>query len=304
MTTTLIAAVVVGLLAPVLRGLMWGVPFSLLSIGMVIASFVGSVLTALVIGAAASVVLRFTSLTPGEMDTLSGIIAGLGALVLLWSSARRMREVRGLSLLCQRLAEEDARSVALQSLRRLLDRAARRDRGRHAGLVLMATGPLTQSSHWSEAREQLAAIDDSALEPTQAMLRNQALATCHLHFDDTEAARLAIEKISRPAEDSIEVWLVAMEALLLAVTGNSEAAGAKLRDQDTEDNPSLEASHRLVRAHILAAEGRHVQAREELDWLLRAAGRTGLERVLKPRGPATELAQSMLAEHATATPQA
>ncbi len=294
MTTTLIAALVVGLLAPVVRALAWGVPFGLLSISTVLVSFAGSALTVLLIGATAGLLLRVTALTTDQADRIAGGIGALGGFVLLLSSARRMRHVRGLSVLCQRLAEEDARPSALRALGRLLDGVRKSDTDRHAALVLMATGPLTQASLWEEARAGLLSIDEQRLAPAQSVLRNQALATCQLQFDELDAAWDAIGNIPRPAEPTIEVWLVAMEALLLAVRGESEGAQAKLRGQDTSDNPSLEASHRLVRAHILAGRGQRDAALDELKALREAAGHAGLERVLHPDGPASVLARALI----------
>ncbi|MEM9731623.1 MAG: hypothetical protein AAF997_23815 [Myxococcota bacterium] len=296
MATTLIAALVVGLLAPVVRGFLWGVPPMLLSPAMMVTSFFGSALTVLVIGAACSVVLRATDFSPYTIDLDSGIFAGLAGVALLLNSERRMRDVRGLSVLCQRLADPDARPQALRALGRILDRARQKDLGRHAALALMATGPLTQASLWEEARTHLLSVDESALDEAQAVLRNQALATCQLQFDDTEGALDAIGKIRRPAEPSIEVWLVAMEALVEAVTGNPDAAARKLGGQDTSDNPSLKASHQLVRAHILAARGDEAGAKAELASLQQTAGRAGVERVLRPAGPASQLAKTLLAE--------
>jgi len=294
MTTTLIAALVVGLLAPVVRALAWGVPFGLLSISTVLVSFAGSALTVLLIGATAAFLLQVTTLTPDQVDMMAGVIGALGGFVLLLSSARRMRYVRGLSVLCQRLAEDDAQPSALLALGRLLDRVKRSDADRHIALVLMATGPLTQASLWEEARAGLSSIDEQSLTPAQSVLRNQALATCQLQFDELDAARDAIGNIPRPAEPSIEVWLVAMEALLLAVRGESEAAQAKLRGQDTSDNPSLEASHRLVRAHILAGQDQRDAALGELKALRQVAGSAGLERALRPNGPASGLARELI----------
>jgi hypothetical protein len=294
MTTTLIAALVVGLLAPVVRGLAWGVPFRLLSISTVLVSFAGSTLTVLLIGATAEFLLRAAELTPDQADRVAGGIGALGGFVLLLSSARRMRHVRGLSILCQRLGEEDAQPTALRALGRLLDRVKRSDTGQHIGLVLMATGPLTQASLWEVARARLSSIEEQSLTPAQSILRNQALATCQLQFGELDAAQNTIGSIPRPAEPSIEVWLVAMEALLLAVRGELEAAEAKLRGQDTSDNPALGASHRLVRAHILAGHDQPEAALVELKALRQAAGRAGLERALHPDGPASALARELI----------
>ena len=296
MTLTLIVAVLVGLAAPVIRGWIWGVPFSLLSIAMVLRSFVGSALTVVVVGVATFFALRATSVPQGQIDRLASLIGGGGGLLLLLSSARRFRHVRGLSVLCQRVQEEDARPSATVALDRLLGRVRRKDEQRYIALVLMATGPLTQAGMWGEARERLRGLDDEALTEPQAVLRNQALATCELQFDDVDAAQRAIDRIQRPTEDSIEVWLVAMEALVMAVRGQSSKALAHLGAQDVADNPSLRASHRLVHAHILAGQDDEEAALEELRSLQRETGTAGLQRVRLPRGPASPLAERVLDE--------
>lgn len=294
MTPTLIAAVLVGLLAPLLRTLAWGVPFGLLSIATVLRSFIGSALTVLVIGAVALFVLRVSDVSPSNAETVAGATGGIVGLGLLLSSVRRMRYVRGLSVLCQRLHEEDAQPAAFAALSRLLDRARRNAPMEHVPLVLMAIGPLTQAGMWDEARRLLRSLDESELSEPESVLRNQALATCELQFDDAEAAQVAIDRIRRPTEPSIEVWLVAMEGLLMAVRGESERALAHLGAEDTSENPALRASHRLVHAHIYAARGDEEAALRELQVLREEAGRTGLERVLRPSGPATPLAQRLL----------
>ena len=294
MVPVLIAATFVGLLAPLVRSAVWGVPFSLLSIATVLRSFVGSALTVIVVGTTALLALRASSLPSVQIDLLAGTIGALVGIGLLFSAVQRMRDVRGLSILCQRLQEDDARATAGAALHRLLGRARTRDPQRHVALVLMATGPLTQAGMWAEAADLLRGLDDDALTESQSVLRNQALATCELQFDDVEAAQRAIDRIPRPTEGSIEVWLVAMEALLMAVRGESERALGLLGAQDTKDNPSLRASHRLVHAHILAARGDEEAAKDELQTLREEAGRAGLERVIRPQGPATPLAQRLL----------
>ena len=296
MTLTFIVAALVGLAAPVIRGWIWGVPFSLLSIAAVLRSFVGSALTVLLIGTASFFALRATSMTADQVNLLSGLLGGAVGLLLLLNSARRLRQVRGLSILCQRLQEEDARPTATAALGRLLDKVRAGDPQRYIALVLMATGPLTQAGMWGEARERLRSLDDAVLSEPQAVLRNQALATCELQFDDVDAAQRAIDRIHRPTESSIEVWLVAMEALLMALRGEGERALAHLGGQDVEDNPSLRASHRLVHAHVLAERGETEAALDELRALQQEAGRAGLERVTLPSGPASPLAEQLLSE--------
>lgn len=296
MTTTLLAALLIGLMAPVVRGLSWGVPFGLLSIATVLRSFLGSALTVLVIGTVFFFVLRATDVPSEQTDVLAGAIGGALGLGLLLSASRRLRDLRGLSVLCQRLQEEDARPIAAAALEKLLDRARRQNPKRYVGLVLMATGPLTQAGMWIEARDRLRSLDDTALDEPASVLRNQALAACELQLDDIEAAQHAIERIRRPTEPSIEVWLVAMEALLMAVRGETERALAHLGAEDASDNPSLRASHRLVHAHIYAAREDEEAAARELELLREEAGPAGLQRMLRPAGPATPLARRLLDE--------
>jgi len=298
MALILIAALLVGLAAPVVRSWIWGVPFGLLSIATVLRSCAGSALTVLAIGVTALFALRATPMSEAQINRVAGLIGAFVGLLLVFVSARRLRQVRGLSILCHRLREHDAQPAAAAALDRLLDRVRRQDERRYIALVLMATGPLTQAGMWTKARGRLRSLDAQTLSASQAVLRNQALATCELHFNDVDAAQRAIDEIERPTEGAIEVWLVAMEALLMAVGGQSERALAHLGGQDVDDDPSLRASHRLVHAHILAQRGDTEAALEELKCLRREAGRAGLERVIRPRGPASPLAEQLLNEAA------
>ena len=94
MTLTLIVAGLVGLLAPVIRGWIWGVPFSLLSIAAVLRSFVGSALTVLVVGITSFFVLRATSIPQAQVNGIAALLGGSLGLLLLLNSAWRLRQVQ------------------------------------------------------------------------------------------------------------------------------------------------------------------------------------------------------------------
>ena len=294
MITTLIAALLVAIAAPWLRRLYWGVPFSLLSFGTVLVSSVAALLSVLLLGAAANFVLRYTPLAPERLDLVSGLIACAGGCVLVLASARKLRDVRGLSVLCQRIDEPEVRETSLAALQQLLDRVKTQGSDRYASFVLMATTALTKADLWDDARSRLQDAAAQTLKPQQQALVNQALATCALHFDDLREAEGAIGRISRPSESPVEIWLVAIEALLAALRGQADDALAMIESQDTEANPSLRASHRIVRAHALAAKSDPSAAMQELRILKDEAGEVGLERVLRPSGPASPLARELL----------
>ncbi len=295
MITTAIAALAVGLLAPLVRAWLWGVPFGLLSVSTVLVAFVGSALTTLVIGVLTQVGLQFVPSTPAQSDLISGVTAACGGVLLLLLSARRMRYIRGLTILCGRLLEEDVREQTLTALDKLLEGLQRKAPNRHAGFVLLAIGPLTQAGLWDDARERLVGLDTANLDETQSAMRNQALATCEFHFGNLEAADKALAAIARPTVPKIEVWLNASDALLLALRGRGDEALALLADPG-DDNPSLVASHRIVRAHALSAKGEEARARTELIAVRDEAGLAGLERATQPEGPASPLARTLLDE--------
>lgn len=295
MTTTLIAALIVGLLAPLVRSLFWHVPFGLLSVSTVLVAFVGSALTTLVIGLLTLVGLQFVAVNPEEADTIAGVTAAAGGLLLLMLSARRIRYIRGLTILCRRLLEDDAREQALAALDKLMSRLQKSSTQRHASFVLLAIGPLTQAGLWEDARKRLAALPVEQLDENQKAMRNQALATCELHFGDVDAAEAAVTAIARPATPKIEIWLNATDALLLALRGRGDDALAMLV-RAPDDNPSLIASHHVVRAHAYAAKGQPDNARVELLAVQEQAGPAGLERATRPEGPASALARTLLDE--------
>lgn len=296
MLTVLGAAAVLGVFAPSVQAFAWGVPFGMLSVGMVVRSAVGAALTGLVAGSLAFVVSSAVpGLTAPEAELSSAAFAlGLG-LALTTLAARRSRRLRGGMVLAYRLRDPEIGPEAFAALDQLVERAKRRAPATEfATLVLLVTSPMTNTERWQELARWLAMVDRDAAEPHQRPLIAQALASCELHLGHVDAALEALEGLERPAKlELVEAWLVATEAWALAVQGQCQAALDLVGEEATSDDALLRASRRIVRAHAFAGLGRDELAERELQAVVAEAGEASLTRALRPEGPASELARSL-----------
>lgn len=305
------------LAAPFVQATFWGVPFGLLSIRMVVRSVLSTALTTFLAGMLAMGCLSLgpdlSAMQRGAVGATAGGLVGLGLLLL---SVTRLRRYRGALLLAHRLRESDIRDTAWSALRALLNRAKPRDpnadHSGYAGLVLVIIAPLTQANMWDEAEALLQELPPERIDARQRGLRAQALATCRLQREDTEGAREAIDHVERPAQDpSVEAWLRATDALLLAVEGEADRALEVLEQHAEEEDGGdgsqahadqataralLQASERIVRAHAFASKNQPDRAREELEAVVQEVGEPGLERALSPPGPASDLARDIQRE--------
>ena len=177
-------------------------------------------------------------------------------------------------------------------------RAARRPRD-HATLTLFALPLLSEVGRWDSLREALTAIDMSRLSEKESAVAHQALASVHIHLGDAQGARDALANLERPVEEpQVELWLVAIDALLFAVDGDAERALKLIGRKTPEGDAALQASHQIVRAHAWASQGDLQRARKALKGVLAVAGDAALRRALLPTGPASEIASTLLTESA------
>lgn len=287
------SAAIIGAIAPFVRALVWGVPFTHLSWGMAMRVTVGAGLATLFAG--------LISLIAFEPPVASLIGLWVGAFLTLLS-ARRLRHTRGTALLAYRLTQEPTRKEARAAL---MKRFARYARGglsatERARLAPVAVLPLSGLGIWDDALTILRGVDRTQLGPLDAVHHGQALATCLMEQGQLEEAAEVLGELERPAADEIERWLVALEALLMAVQGGSDKALALARDHDDGEG-ALGASYAIVRAHAFACDGKEREAQRELDKVLELAGPDALIRAVRPLGPASDLAREMMVERGLAT---
>ncbi|NUO52869.1 MAG: tetratricopeptide repeat protein [Polyangiaceae bacterium] len=154
---------------------------------------------------------------------------------------------------------------------------------RTAGLICLVCGKPER------AVELLRTADVSDLDEEGLAGHIGNLAIAQLQLGDAPAALAALEGSAALSPGrGTAVRLAEVKALVLAVCGRQEEALALLPARGNKITASL------TRAHALAAGGDSEAARTELERFLAEHGRESLEAVVRHRGPASPVAQSML----------
>jgi hypothetical protein len=278
-----IAAAIVGAIAPFVRSLAWGVPMWMFSWAMALRATLGAGLVTLLAG--------LIPLVAVDHWTAGAIGLGVGGGLMLLS-ARRLRHLRGVMLLSWRLGSVATREDAVERLQKRLQAARKLGPVGYAPIALLASGPLSAVERWDDV---LAALDGLGPSLPRALAERvaQARATAQLAVGDLEGASESLGSVERPAEEAVERWLRATEALLHAVQGGADQA-LRIANEQSGADAALGASYDIVRAHALASKGDEEGARAALRKVEGVAGATGLQRAVKPVGPATDLARAML----------
>jgi len=280
-----LAAAFVGAIAPFVRAWAWGVPMGCFTWGMALRATLGAGLVTLMAGLIPLVVVD--DLTAG----LIGLVVG-GLLMLL--SARRSRHLRGIMLLSWRLASPLTRDEVVERLRGRLASARRLGPESYAQLALVAAAPLSAVERWDEVLAALEGVTVESLPRALSERVTQARSMAQIARGDLEAATESLTRIERPAEPAVERWLRASEALLHAVQGGADQA-LTIANEERDADAALGASYDIVRAHALASKGDDEGAKAALRRVERVAGAPGLQRAIRPVGPATDLARALLA---------
>jgi hypothetical protein len=140
------------------------------------------------------------------------------------------------------------------------------------------------------AAELLRGADVSLLTREELALHFSHLAIAELQSGDALRALAALDSIASPPQDvELAAGLSDTRALALAVVGRSAEALAIV------DSSASDAAAPMTRAHAFAADGDLGAARATLERVLVGdKGREALAAVVRHRGPASPVAQSML----------
>lgn len=216
--------------------------------------------------------------------TLALVTGGFAAASVLYATFREQVVVRRT---VARLRDPDKRQQTLERLRAKVVNAAKTgDLVRLEDSLRAALEPLLVVGLWDEVSElaEYASVHHRTLF-SRWLAGVHALA--ELHRGDPEQAKKLLDGANVQGD-----WLIAVDALRLALAGDGDEALAKLGDGPKRPTFAIRHQRRLARVHALAAQGRRDDARA----LLREMADDGvLEAALAPEGPATGMAAAMLA---------
>ncbi|MEM9190693.1 MAG: hypothetical protein AAGF12_16020 [Myxococcota bacterium] len=206
-------------------------------------------------------------------------------LVSLGRVYRRYRQIRQIEQL------RNGRTAA-DGLHRLYALLARPTANNHvyAKRLWTVVDQLTRSFHYEEVIQVIENAELHRLRPSGKALLSVYGALAALHLGDPAGARAWLEVNRGPLAPEWERWRTTLDALLSASEGNPRRARELLAAIDEEEY-ALERS--VASAHVLAAQGKEVEAQEELLRVRVQLQDEELDSLEVARGPATRLAKSM-----------
>ncbi len=292
---------------PLLRAAIWRAPLSALTTREVLSTALGPA-TAYVL---TLLVTRLALGAAGADEVLAlGIACFVGdvvALALVALSSFRTRLVGLLRVLAEDLGDPARKKASIALLDRVLDAAKPSGDANpeaYGQLVVHLAGVLVGANDHATAKRTLERVDGTKLSSSLHTKHAQCLATVCLELGDLERADEVLAAVVDPEDDPLTTrWLRVTRALLFAVQGGTERALALVSEAeahtderaDDEDEPAFLASYEVVRAHVHACVGEDARARDALERARELAGVVALTRAIRPVGPATEIARTLLA---------
>ncbi len=221
--------------------------------------------------------------------SLALVAGGVAAVAVAWANYRE-RIVIG--RIVAALRDPERRDGAIAELRRKVDRAFQaRDIGAIEDALRFAIEPLVITGFWDDVAAFASRATPDHVRPAFARWLAGVHALAELHrgeLDEAEAALAAVE-----IEGS---WLLAVDALRLAVQGDGEAALARLGPLPMKKMGLAARFQRdLAQVHAWVAVGRRDEARTLLEAALERKDQPFLDAVVRLEGPASPLARSVLA---------
>jgi len=218
--------------------------------------------------------------------TLALVCGAAAAAAVVVASYRDEIVVRRL---VRQLRDPDRRARTLDLLsRRVRTAVASRDGFRIEEALRYAIEPLILAGCWDEVAQLASLATGWNMRPAFLRWLAGVHALAELHRGDAEAAEEALSEVELEGP-----WLVAVDALRLAIAGEGEKALERLGDPPRRAGLAVMHQRRLAEVHALVSVGRREEARVLLRQM-RSDGDQELRSVLDPEGPASGLAASEL----------
>jgi hypothetical protein len=171
------------------------------------------------------------------------------------------------------------------------------DYDHRARWVLSIAASVSRAGHPQRALDWTKRVEHGVLGRPLAAIHAQHEAVFRIAIGDREGARRAIARAGRPAIPPWEDALLALEALLEALEGDADAVLLRTNAPLDRGGP---ATTRVVwlaaRAHAQAKVGAIEDARVTLRSIRSEGGDDFIRRLVTHNGPASRLAEALLAE--------
>ena len=231
------------------------------------------------------------------------IAASVGALAViepvLLVRARRARQIHHA---VEALRDPEARDRNLALLAELVGEPPSDFRYLNwSRIVAFVAAGASRAELADEALRWIERIDRARVDRVGVASRAQIMAAAHIALGQRQRAREVIAEVPRPVPGPLwERALTALETLLAALEGSPDPERAEAMARaglEAEPDPMLRQTWYAAHAHALAALGRRDDARAALVRLRELAPKERpLERVVRHRGPASPIAEALLAE--------
>jgi hypothetical protein len=233
---------------------------------------------------------------------VGGILGGSCIVVAAGYVGAQAWGARRLTAWCKDLSQPGKREQSLACIEHDLDlrrRKAAQQPARYDAFtrwVLFVAPKLDAAGLRSAAIRALEKVDESELGPLMRARRSQALAAFLIRNDDRARAKSELARVPRPVYDPPwEDAVASLDALIVALEGDAQEAERRAR-LALERRGTPRYTWLAVLAHALAAQGLREEATAVLQQVRATHGNVGLAWVVRDRGAASAIAESLQAE--------
>lgn len=243
--------------------------------------------TGAIFAAVALVVSTIAAIATGRALWTCVIGASVVSALCLWSLASA-GPVKQTQKLAKQLDDPARREAARDALVAMSEQWTGADRFADSLRIGVAV-TLSNAGYAAEAHKVVRAMNEAHFDGHERELFLLTRLECEVHAAQLEAAEATLSSVpSLPEGSAHDRARAVIEAALRVRQGRLDAARALLDSWEGEG--PIERSRRVGLAHLYAASGESARLEATLDWLQREHPALGLERVVRPEGPASAAA--------------
>lgn len=250
-------------------------------------------LPSMAVGVLAQLLASNWTIATSRPGATAAAVAGFTLLILTYLRFRPLSLVRSsIARLGDPSQQTDAVARLITGLERLKPKVKddQQYRGSYPDIVLGASTHLIAYGLFRAAEQICARLPEAWLSQAQSAQRANNLAVCRMRLGDVSGARHALEASRGQNTRQEQEILRSSRAMLLLMEGKFREALELVGSPNTPATLTR-MTVLVVRAHAHAALGELDDARRAIDEIFDLQGPGGLEALIHPVGPATEMAR-------------